>query len=185
MAKKMWMVFCVILMGLAMQTFAQPETGRTGMPKKTDGWVKTFEQAKAEAKQWHQPIFVLFTGSDWCPWCVKLEKEALATKDFKEFAKENLILFKVDYLRKQPASAEQKKKVIAFMKKFKVGMFPTVLLMNAEEKTLGRTGYQKGGGKKYVEHLKGLFKKAGLPVAEAVTLPVRNESAEKFLSISK
>ena len=57
-----------------------------------EGWTTDFDKALAEAKAAKKHVFVLFTGSDWCGWCVKLRKNVLDNKKFKKFAKENLVL---------------------------------------------------------------------------------------------
>ena len=128
-------------------------------PVKTEGWLTDFEQAKKEAAEQKQPMFVLFTGSDWCPWCVKLEGEALSTEVFKAFAATNMILFKADFTRKPPPE-DLMRQNRALQEKFGIRGYPTVLLMDAEEKTFAKTGYREGGGEAYVEHLKALMAKA-------------------------
>ena len=40
--------------------------------------------------------------------------------------------------------------------KFGIEGFPTVLVLDADGKEMARTGYQPGGAKAYVEHLKAL-----------------------------
>ena len=44
--------------------------------------------------------------------------------------------------------------------------YPTVFLLDAEGKELGRTGYQEGGSEAYVKHLKELLDKAGVKVQD-------------------
>jgi thioredoxin-related protein len=38
--------------------------------------------------------------------------------------------------------------------KYKIGGFPTVILLSPDGELAGETGYQDGGPEKYVEHLK-------------------------------
>jgi thioredoxin-related protein len=135
-------------------------------PEKTKGWLDNFEQAKKEAAAFKQPVFAFFTGSDWCGWCVKLKKEALDTKAFERFAADNLILFEADFpqgkeLKK--AVKEQNEKLAA---QYGVRGYPTVFLLDAEGKQLGRTGYQEGGAEAYVKHLTELLDQAGIKVTE-------------------
>ena len=138
---------------------ADPAKAEAAKPAKTEGWLTDFEQAKKEAAEQKQPMFVLFTGSDWCPWCVKLSDEALSTDAFKAFAATNMILFKADFTRKPPPE-DLKRQNQALQEKFGIRGYPTVLLMDAEEKTFAKTGYRPGGGEAYVEHLKELLAKA-------------------------
>jgi protein disulfide-isomerase len=120
-------------------------------------WTDNFDQAKAKAIEKNVPIFALFTGSDWCPWCVKLEKEVLAKPEFADYASKNLILFKADFPRKtklQPGVAKQND---ALQSKYGIEGFPTVLLLDGNGKVLGKTGYEAGGPAKYVENIKSLL----------------------------
>ena len=50
------------------------------------------------AKKTNKPIFALFTGSDWCIWCKRLEGEVLSQDEFLKYAGRKLILFKADFL---------------------------------------------------------------------------------------
>jgi protein disulfide-isomerase len=125
-----------------------------------DGWGEDFEAAKAAAAKDTKPILVDFTGSDWCGWCIKLDKEVFSKKEFKDYAKDNLILLSLDFPHEKKQSSKLKKQNEALSKKFGVEGFPTVLLLDAEGKKIAETGYQEGGAAKYVEHLKGLLAKA-------------------------
>ncbi len=135
-------------------------------PEKTKGWTDDFEQAKKEAAALKQPIFAFFTGSDWCGWCVKLRSEALDTKEFEKFAADNLILFEADFPRGKKISDKVKKQNSELASKYGVRGYPTVFLLDAEGKELGKTGYQEGGGEAYVKHLKELLDKAGVKTVE-------------------
>jgi protein disulfide-isomerase len=140
---------------------------------KTKGWLEDFEKAQKEAAANKQPIFALFTGSDWCPWCMKLEKEKLDTKEFKAFAAANLILFKADFPQAKSQSKTVKKQNAALRDKYGVRGYPTVFLLDAEGKSLGQTGYQEGDGAKYAEHIKGLLEAKGIKTAEAAAEPAK------------
>ena len=64
----------------------------------TDGkWDDDFAKAKAEAAEKGRPILIDFTGSDWCSWCIKLDKEVFSKSEFKKYARANLVLFVADF----------------------------------------------------------------------------------------
>ncbi len=112
--------------------------------KSETGWMTDFAAAQKLAKETKKPMLVDFTGSDWCPWCIRLDKEVFAQKAFRDYAAGNLILVK----KQNQELAE----------KYGIRGFPTVLLMNGDGKVIGTTGYRRGGAESYVAHLKTLVK---------------------------
>jgi protein disulfide-isomerase len=126
----------------------------------TDLWSTDFDGALAQAKKEGKLALVDFTGSDWCGWCIKLDKEVFSQKEFKEYAKDNLILLSLDFPHEKHQTSKIKKQNEALQKKFGIEGFPTVLLLDADGNKIGETGYQEGGAAKYVEHLKALLAKA-------------------------
>jgi len=117
-------------------------------------WLTDFEAAKKLAEERKVPILVNFAGTDWCGWCIKLDKEVFSKEEFKKFAKDNLVLFLADFpsRKKQPDKVKRQNKALA--DRYGIQGFPTVLLLDGNGKVLGRTGYRRGGAKKYVAHLK-------------------------------
>ena len=55
-------------------------------------WLTNMDTAREEARSEDRPIFVFFTGSDWCGWCKKLSNEILTKPEFETYASENLVL---------------------------------------------------------------------------------------------
>jgi len=80
-------------------------------------------------------------------------------KEFQEYAKDNLVLLKVDFPQEIKQTAERKKQNQKLASQFRVRGYPTIVLLNAEGKEIARTGYRKGGAEKYVKHLKKLLDK--------------------------
>ena len=123
-------------------------------------WHTDFEAAKTQAKEEKKPIFINFTGSDWCGWCIKLEKEVFKKEEFHKYAKDNLVLVEVDFPNKKKQSDEVKAQNKKLDKDFKIEGYPTLFLLDADGKKLsGDIGYREGGPAAYVEHLKSLLKK--------------------------
>ncbi len=117
-------------------------------------WLTDYAQATKEAGEKSLPILVDFSGSDWCSWCIKLDEEVFAKKEFKEFAEKNLVLLMLDFPSNKKQSEELKKQNAQLMVKYKVQGFPTVLLLDKNGKELSRLGYMQGGAEAYVKHLK-------------------------------
>ena len=62
-------------------------------------WLTDLPKAQAKAKAENKLIMLDFTGSDWCGWCIKLNKEVFSKPDFAEFARKNLVAVEVDFPR--------------------------------------------------------------------------------------
>jgi protein disulfide-isomerase len=123
-------------------------------------WMHDFEAAKAKAVKEGKPIFINFTGTDWCGWCIKLEKEVFSKKAFQDYAKDNLVLVEVDFPKKKEQTAELKEQNKKLDKEYGVEGYPTLYLLDATGKKLTEDiGYREGGPEAYVEHLKSLIKK--------------------------
>lgn len=123
-------------------------------------WMTDLPKAQAKAKAEKKMVMMDFTGSDWCGWCIKLDKEVFSTPEFAEYAKKNLVLVEVDFPRKKKQSAEQKKANAELQKKYKIQGYPTIIVLNGEGKQIGELGYMKGGPKAFTAELDKLKKKA-------------------------
>jgi protein disulfide-isomerase len=128
------------------------------------GWLHDYEAAKKQAKEQNKPILINFTGTDWCGWCIKIEKEIFSKDEFKAYAKENLVLMEVDFPEKKENKAKQTAEVKAQNKKldeeFAIEGYPTIFLLDADGKKISEDiGYREGGPQAYVAHLNELLKK--------------------------
>ncbi len=127
----------------------------------SEGWMTDFDKAKEKAKAENKHILIDFSGSDWCGWCIKLDKEVFSKEAFKTYADENLVLMLADFPQdKSKLSKETQKQNDQLAKDFGVRGFPTVFILSPDGKTIAKTGYQDGGAEAYVKHIKGLISKA-------------------------
>jgi protein disulfide-isomerase len=120
------------------------------------GWTDDYEAAKVRAKEENKPLLLFFTGSDWCPPCMKLHRDVFSKKAFKDYAKEKLILVELDF-PKGNQSKKLKEQNQALQRAYAVTGLPSVLLVDSDGKRLGRTGYREGSPEDYVTHLKALL----------------------------
>ena len=122
-------------------------------------WFYNLEKSQIEAKKTGKNIFIHFTGSDWCKWCIKLNDEVYAKTEFSEYAEQNLVMVKFDFPQSAPQSQEVKEYNQQMLKKFGVQGFPTVFVLDADLKLAGRTGYAAGGPVNSVNNLKSMISK--------------------------
>ncbi len=121
-------------------------------------WLTNFDRAVAIAQQVHKPILADFTGSDWCIWCKRLDGEVFSTLSFNRWAREHVVLLKVDFPQNIPQDLATKAANQKLMSKFGVQGFPTVILLKEDGTEKARTGYQQGGAAAYIQRLEGLLK---------------------------
>ena len=107
----------------------------------------------------NKPMFLFFTGSDWCGWCIRLQKEVFKTPEFIKWAKENVVLVELDFPRKNNQSEEVKMQNAQLQQQLQVRGYPTVWFVSATKtaeakvnlNALGSTGYVAGGPKVWID----------------------------------
>ncbi len=121
-------------------------------------WLTNWTEAKKVAVSENRPILMDFSGSDWCGWCIQLNKEVFSTTEFQNYAKDNLVLFEADFPRNKKQTNEVKNQNKLLMKQYNVQGYPTVILVDSTGKVILTTGYAPGGPEKYIESLKSAMK---------------------------
>ncbi|MBN2684781.1 MAG: thioredoxin family protein [Pontiellaceae bacterium] len=113
------------------------------------------KQAKEEDKH----VLLLFTGSDWCQWCVKMDQEVLSSPIFKAYADEALVIVECDIPKDKSGQSEALQARNRKLKNaFSVKSFPTLLFLDSFGKVVEyQEGYQEGGAEAYVARLRKKF----------------------------
>ena len=154
---------CGKLAAIAVAAVAGTVCAATSTPA---GWTDDFEAAKKQAAAENKLLLVDFSGSDWCGWCKKLDREVFAKPEFLKGAKKDFVLVMVDSPSDKKLlsekAAEQNPKLV---KKYDVHGYPTVLIMDADGTVLEQTGYRDGGPEKYLEHLAEIKKSSAKLIA--------------------
>lgn len=120
-----------------------------------------FATALLKSENEGKHLFLAFTGSDWCDWCVKFEHEIYNRPAFKEYAASNLVLMNVDLpVNKTGKSLKHQKQNSLLAQRFGVQGFPTIYILNPTGQVVGKTGYRGGGSAVYVEHIKRIIDNA-------------------------
>ncbi|MDB6173922.1 MAG: thioredoxin [Chthoniobacteraceae bacterium] len=139
--------FAIALVGLAASSFAK------------EGWTEDFDKGLATAQAEKKIALVDFTGSDWCSWCIKLDKEIFSQPKFKEYAAKNLVLVEIDFPQIKALPKEQKAQNDKLAKKYSIEGYPTVVVLNSEGKQIAQLGYMTGGAEAFIAKLEALAKK--------------------------
>ena len=116
-------------------------------------WETKLDQAINKAVSENKTMMLFFTGSDWCGWCMRLQKEVFVKPEFKNWADKNVVLVELDFPRRtaQDPKISQQNRELAQM--FQVRGYPTVWFVEPEIsdsnqinlKKIGYQGYLAGG----------------------------------------
>jgi thioredoxin-related protein len=117
-------------------------------------WETNFKKASSAAKASGKYMLLDFSGSDWCGWCIRLEKEVFSQDAFKDFSKENLVCVLVDFPRAKKQSKELKQQNMDLAQEYDIKGYPTIIILSPDGKPVGITGYLQGGPWEYARHLK-------------------------------
>ena len=129
-------------------------------------WETNVTKAMEVSNATKKPMLLFFTGSDWCGWCIRLQKEVLKTPEFAAWAKDNVVLVELDYPRRVPQTPEIKKQNEELQQAFGIQGFPTIVFTTAVLKEgkvnfsgIGSTGYVAGGPAAWLAVANGFLKK--------------------------
>jgi len=155
--------FPVVLLIVALACLSVSAAKRKPAPPKYNPWQISYEDALKQAKDFDRPVMICFLGSDWCPYCIKLLKEVLDTRDFGGWAMQNLVVMVADYPKKITLPPEMIKRNDALKEKFNVHGFPQVVLVAADGSELGRIGGYSGKEKWQAQLRQGMEKGKAKP----------------------
>ena len=144
------LIFCVLTASI----FFSGQVARA-----ESGWLNDYKKAQEEAKAGNKILLLNFTGSDWCGWCIKFDRDVLSQPQFKEFARNNLVLVELDFPRVKTQSAELQKQNRQLAQQYEVVGFPTIIAVNSDGQKLWQyEGYFSGGPDAFIEELQKLRK---------------------------
>lgn len=128
-------------------------------------WETDINKAISVSNKTKKPMLLFFTGSDWCGWCIRLQKEVLKTPEFAKWAKTNVVLVELDYPRAKQQSDLIKKQNDGLQQTFGIQGFPTVWFATAKINSgkpsftgIGNTGYVAGGPSAWLDVANGILK---------------------------
>ncbi len=121
-------------------------------------WQTDYKKAQEEAKADKKLLLVDFTGSDWCGWCIRLNREVFSKPEFQEYAHKNLVLLEIDFPRAKAQVDSVKKQNEQLASQYQIQGFPTIIVLNSDGKKVGELGYMEGGPSAFIAELEKLRK---------------------------
>jgi protein disulfide-isomerase len=130
---------------------AQTEIALEDYTAKNEGWEVNIDKAYELSQKTGKPILANFTGSDWCGWCIRLDKSVFHTAEFKKWAADNVILLELDFPRRKKLPMQIRQQNANLQKAFSITGYPTIWVFDLAKddegkyaiSALGKTGYAK------------------------------------------
>lgn len=120
-------------------------------------WHTDINKAIELSTKENKPLFLFFTGSDWCGWCIRLQNEVFKKPEFASWATKNVVLVELDFPRKSKLEATLQAQNNELQKMFNVTGYPTVWFVKPQTtpnginlQQMGKMGYLAGGATTWI-----------------------------------
>ena len=110
----------------------------------SSSWETDFTAAKQIAERDSKDLFLNFTGSDWCGFCIALRDKVLTNSAFEQGASEHFVFVELDYPRHKDQSENLRKQNDELRRTFGVKGFPTLMLADAQGRPFAQLSNQPG-----------------------------------------
>ena len=116
-------------------------------------WKTDLDEAFKESAQSGRNVLLFFSVSDACDICRRLDHDVFQSEEFADYAKDNLILVKLDF--KIQNGSDKSGQLLIVEKYNKDGFFPWVVLINKNQKVVGKLPlYEEQTARQYVAQIR-------------------------------
>jgi protein disulfide-isomerase len=128
-------------------------------------WIDDYERARMLAAALERPTLIAFTGSGWAEWSIRLDEEVFTQEDFKAYARDHLVLMRVDFpdIRKPGAKIDPQDRWLAH--RFAIRGVPMMKIVSAAGDELGEMTYVPGGPEPFLAVLKQITERTSTAAA--------------------
>lgn len=133
------------------QTKASPSTLNNQVSNQIE-WFQDYSTALNKAKESSKPVLILFTGTAWCPACIKLEREVLRNNYFIQSIAPEFVFLKAEF-PDSSLNGMNRSPYKQLLDNYQVDTFPTMVIVDSTGKKLFSVDYQNGGVSAYVQKL--------------------------------
>jgi thiol:disulfide interchange protein len=129
-------------------------------PSNQINWLRSYSDAVALSQSTSKPIVILFTGTGWCPACMKLERQVITRPEFAQAVGQKFVFLKAefpDYSEGSVMASPYK----PLLDRYGVDAFPTIVVINANGQLLYTVNYREGGPQMYAQELLQKLNQAG------------------------
>ncbi len=91
--------------------------------------------AFARAQATGQPVLLVFSGSDWCAPCIRLERQVLTDSTFLRYASGHVVLLKADFPQQRQLEPARQAAYEALAEKYNPeGAFPKLVVIGPDRR---------------------------------------------------
>ncbi len=116
-------------------------------------WQTDVAAAIAQARDEEKDLLLLFTGSDWCPPCIRLDEQIFSKPEFAAAAEKNFVLVKFDFPQNSQLPRDLETQNQQWSDRYGIEGFPTVVLVDRDQQPYAFTGFRDEGPTEYINHL--------------------------------
>jgi len=131
---------------------SQPSYSPTPQSSNQINWLRSYSDAVSMSQSQSKPIAILFTGTSWCPACMKLERSVLNHPEFIRAVSQKFVFLKAEFneYSEQAVMASPYKPLLD---RYGVNSFPTIVVVNSNGQQLFRVSYKEGGPMTYAQEM--------------------------------
>lgn len=151
--KSIGLIFSVLYSLCSFDLQAHPTTTQAS-PALAKGinWTTNYADAQRKSMEGAKPILILFTGTNWCPACMKLEREVLTNPRFANGVANSFVFMKAEFTDPSDA-AITRSPYKQLLDRYNIEAFPSIVVTDAQGIQLFTVDYQEGGPDVYVRDL--------------------------------
>lgn len=141
----------VVLAVFTVVANAAPSVSRS-VPK---GWMEDVAKAREKAESEGKLVFMAFSGSDWCGYCVRMDAEVFSQSAFVKRASKKYVLVMIDHPKdRKRLSNLAAKQNPELLQKYSISGFPSMVITDSKGEVVRRIGgYTQGGPKAFLKKL--------------------------------
>mgnify|MGYP000125419328 CR=1 FL=1 len=113
-------------------------------------WLQSYEDAVNRARATSKPIVILFTGTSWCPACIRLERTVLNQPEFSQALAQKFVFLKAEFPDYSEASV-MASPYKSLLDRYGVNAFPTFIVINPNGQVQFTVNYRDGSAQSYAQ----------------------------------
>ncbi len=115
-------------------------------PALASEWTSDLPAAMKQAAAENKLVLIEFTGSDWCTYCVQLNRQVLSTPAFAEYIQPRFVPVQIDVPIRKSFDQELLKRNKEICQRYKVPGYPTLMVLTPQGQVVGGFRGDPGNG---------------------------------------